>query len=121
MIVKEKNEMKRLICILLCITFLFSMSACDVRLNTTGDVKNVKVEKWEASKIYSDDEINAPIQKTVATQTTVFSCSFFQFLAKPAKLFHCQCFGSDGGGEVCGFDRFDDRRLRDSRACAYSV
>ena len=49
--------MKRLICILLCITFLFSMSACDVRLNTTGDVKNVKVEKWEASKIYSDDEI----------------------------------------------------------------
>ena len=54
--------MKRLICILLCITFLFSMSACDVRLNTTGDVKNVKVEKWEASKIYSDDEINSAIK-----------------------------------------------------------
>ena len=97
------------------------MSACDVRLNTTGDVKNVKIVEWEASKIYSDDEINAPIQKAVAKMTTAFSCSFFQFLAKPAKLFHCQRFGSDGGGEVCGFDRFDDRRLRDSRACAYSV
>lgn len=54
--------MKRLICILLCITVLFSMSACDVRLNTTGDVKNVKIVEWEASKLYSDDEINSAIK-----------------------------------------------------------
>jgi hypothetical protein len=54
--------MKRLICILLSVTFLFSMSACNVQLNTTGDVKNVKVEKWEASKLYSDDEINSAIK-----------------------------------------------------------
>ena len=60
--VKEKIKMKRLICILLSVTFLFSMSACNVQLNTTGDVKNVKVEKWEASKLYSDDEINSAIK-----------------------------------------------------------
>lgn len=54
--------MKKLICILLCVTVLFSMSACNVQLNTTGDVKNVKVEKWEASKLYSDDEINSAIK-----------------------------------------------------------
>ncbi len=53
--------MKKLICILLCITVLFSMSACSVQLNKFGDVKNVKVEKWEASKLYSDDDINDAI------------------------------------------------------------
>lgn len=74
--------MKRLICILLCITFLFSMSACDVRLNTTGDVKNVKVEKWEASKIYSDDEINAPIQKSSGQND---HCFFMLFFSVPHK------------------------------------
>ncbi len=54
--------MKKLICILLCVTVLFSMSACSVRLYNFGDVKNVKVEKWEASKLYSDDEINSAIK-----------------------------------------------------------
>ena len=77
--------MKRLICILLCITVLFSMSACDVRLNTTGDVKNVKVEKWEASKLYSDDEINAPIQKNSGHSD---HCFFMLFFSVPRKA--CQ-------------------------------
>lgn len=60
--IKEEIKMKRLICILLCVTVLFSMSACNVQLNKTGDVKSVKVEKWEASKLYSDDEINSAIK-----------------------------------------------------------
>lgn len=47
---------------MLCVTVLFSMSACSVRLYNFGDVKNVKVEKWEASKLYSDDEINSAIK-----------------------------------------------------------
>ena len=54
--------MKKLICILLCVTVLFSMSACSVRLYNFGNLKNVKVEKWEASKLYSDDEINSAIK-----------------------------------------------------------
>lgn len=54
--------MKKLICILLCVTVLFSMSACNVQLNKTGDVKNVKIEEWEASKLYSDNEIKAAIK-----------------------------------------------------------
>ena len=65
--------------------------------------------------------INAPNKKAVAKMTTAFSCSFFQFLTKPAKLFHCQRFGSDGGGEVCGFDRFDDCRFGNPHACTYTV
>lgn len=60
--IKEEIKMKRLICILLSFTVLLSMSACNVQLNTTGDVKNVKIEKWEASKLYSDDEINSAIK-----------------------------------------------------------
>ena len=37
------------------------MAACNVGLNKSGDVKNVKIVEWEASKIYSDDEINSMI------------------------------------------------------------
>lgn len=54
--------MKKLICILLSVTVLFSMSACNVQLNKSGNVKNVKIEEWEASKLYSDNEIKAAIK-----------------------------------------------------------
>lgn len=60
--IKEESKMKRLICVLLSFTVLFSMSACNVGLNKSGDVKNVKIVEWEPSKIYSDDEINSAIK-----------------------------------------------------------
>lgn len=85
MIIKEKSKMKRLICILLCITVLFSMAACNVGLNKSGDVKNVKIVEWEASKLYSDDEINAPIQKSSGQND---HCFFMLFFSVPRKA--CQ-------------------------------
>ena len=54
--------MKKLICILLSVTVLFLMSACNVQLNKSGNVKSVKIEEWEVSKLYSDDEIKAAIK-----------------------------------------------------------
>ena len=54
--------MKKLICILLSVTVLFLMSACNVQLNKSGNVKSVKIEEWEVSKLYSDDEIKATIK-----------------------------------------------------------
>ena len=59
---KRKDIMKRFFCVILCIEVLFSMSACNVYLKKSGDVKNVRVKKWEASKIYSDNEINLAIK-----------------------------------------------------------
>lgn len=54
--------MKKLICILLSVTVLFLMSACNVQLNKSGNVKSVKIEEWKVSKLYSDDEIKAAIK-----------------------------------------------------------
>lgn len=58
--------MKKVLCLFLGVIIVFSLCGCDLASNgnefISGNVENVKVEKGEPSKIYSDEDINAAVE-----------------------------------------------------------